>query len=1374
MSSCTHSWLRQWLCRTIVRATVSSAALIILLLYSGPLSSQEASPLVFREYVLQHAKADDVAARFRSELMENQPGTGVFVDRQRNQVVLRGTPQIHRLAEQMVKTLDRAVPTRNAQVPPGAAANRTEVRGYSIPVDQLDSVAKQLQKVFPAARIVADARTLQVIVVAAPAVQQQVTQFLQSSSTRPLPAASAVGNAPASQASVAPRTTFSRHSTDEKSLNHISWRELESFLRDSFGDRLSVNPDRTGLMATVTAAGPNGSQPVMQIDRRSNRVTFTGNPDATAAWKQVAAALDNPPGNRSQAMRVVPVQRARPSSVQRAVDLIHAAAGRGNGTPTVAAYQVQAEGKQRLGSELVSMLYQPQQREQAREETQPPRGEPKAEPGSAVAVQQQPNTPAQPPRPGPATPPGAQAGGALDPDADTGGLFGPVQIEFVEGLNTFIIRGHERDVARVMQIIEKIEAQAKETQPETEIYMLQHANNQAIGQLILSFYETVYGNRISPVSIVPLGKPNALLLIGVKESIEEIKKLIVKLDKPADPNAQIKVFRLLHAAATDVQAVLQSYYTPTGQPGQPGGQAGGQTTDLSSRVLVVADFRSNSLIVQASPRDMAEIAKLIEELDVDTTPATDEVRVFYLKNTLAAEMQQVLQAAITGQTAGQAGIGGGPQVGVQGQATQQGGTQGQGTTPSKTLAIQQKLEIMGATQPKIIESGILTGIVITANPTANTIVVRAPKNSMALVAELIRQLDQLPDAEAQIKVFPLENGDAIQITQVLQQLFGLPVTAGQGFAGQSVQAASLANLRTGAAGGESSLIPLQFSFDPRTNSVIATGSPADLKVVETLILRLDLGDVQTRVTKVLRLKNAPANDVATAIQNFLQSQRDISNLQFQTGGIGAFADQLDREVIVVPELITNSLIISATPKYFENIIQIITDLDFRPPMVMIQVMIAEVQLDDNFEFGVEFGLQDSLLFDRGIATVGGPSDPGFNFNNTTANLPNLNANGREVLAGQALSSFGVGRLSSTANFGGLVLSAANESISVLLRALQSEGRVQVLSRPVIMTMDTEPAFVQIGQTTSRITGSQNLGNGGGVSNSVVDTEVGLLLTVQPRVNQDGLISMTVDTENSALGEADDGVPVAVDNNGNPVISPNINITTASTTLSARSGQTVVFAGLIQQTKAQLVSKVPYLGDIPLLGNLFRFDREVDKRSELMIIMTPYLVNGDEDLEWLNTIETDRMSWAISDVIESFGDQGFSAGRGLWGEGVDSPVIYPHDDPTGLQSRPGNSRRPIAPPDGLIDPGPAAEGSTEENGMGGAQGRWTDPMPMQPVRVEDATAPYVQPVDPAAPVSVYGPIPPHYYDAAASPNQARITEPVQTPAATGYRAAPPLR
>ena len=223
MNGCPHFCLSQWTCRSIVAAVTS----VLLLLHSGPVVSQEASPLVFREYVLQHAKADDIAGRLRSELMGNQPGTGIFVNRQRNQVVLRGTPQIHRLAEQMIKALDRPMPASNAQVTPVAAANRTEVRGYSIPVDQLDAVAKQLQQVFPAARIVADARTLQVIVVAAPAVQKQVTQLLQSGQTRPTPAAETdTRNGNAQKDSVARSRTFLPHATNEKSLNHISWREL--------------------------------------------------------------------------------------------------------------------------------------------------------------------------------------------------------------------------------------------------------------------------------------------------------------------------------------------------------------------------------------------------------------------------------------------------------------------------------------------------------------------------------------------------------------------------------------------------------------------------------------------------------------------------------------------------------------------------------------------------------------------------------------------------------------------------------------------------------------------------------------------------------------------------------------------------------------------------------------------------------------------------------------------------------------------------------------------------------------------------------------------------------------------------------------------
>ncbi|MCP4513199.1 MAG: hypothetical protein GY826_43135, partial [Fuerstiella sp.] len=143
-------------------------------------------------------------------------------------------------------------------------------------------------------------------------------------------------------------------------------------------------------------------------------------------------------------------------------------------------------------------------------------------------------------------------------------------------------------------------------------------------------------------------------------------------------------------------------------------------------------------------------------------------------------------------------------------------------------------------------------------------------------------------------------------------------------------------------------------------------------MVEILLLRLDEGDIETRKTEVFRLNNAPAAEVAAAITTFLTTQRTLIQQQLQFSQLVSPFEQIDREVIVVAESVSNSLIVSATPQYFEQIVKVINDLDYRPKMVMVQVLIAEVELTDNFEFGVELGLQDSLLFDRGLASVGFP------------------------------------------------------------------------------------------------------------------------------------------------------------------------------------------------------------------------------------------------------------------------------------------------------------------------------------------------------------------------------------------------------------------
>ena len=123
-------------------------------------------------------------------------------------------------------------------------------------------------------------------------------------------------------------------------------------------------------------------------------------------------------------------------------------------------------------------------------------------------------------------------------------------------------------------------------------------------------------------------------------------------------------------------------------------------------------------------------------------------------------------------------------------------------------------------------------------------------------------------------------------------------------------------------------------------------------------MRLDDSETGHRKTEVFRLKNSYADKVAESINKFLSTERQIQ-MQQTPGMISAF-EQIDREVVVVPELVSNSLILSAMLRFFGEVKSIIEQLDARPPMVMIQVLIAQIELDNTDQFGVELGLQDGL------------------------------------------------------------------------------------------------------------------------------------------------------------------------------------------------------------------------------------------------------------------------------------------------------------------------------------------------------------------------------------------------------------------------------
>ncbi len=299
------------------------------------------------------------------------------------------------------------------------------------------------------------------------------------------------------------------------------------------------------------------------------------------------------------------------------------------------------------------------------------------------------------------------------------------------------------------------------------------------------------------------------------------------------------------------------------------------------------------------------------------------MRIFSIQNAVASDLAQVLQNALNG------GLSGAPQAFTPG-AEQFGAQQQQNFAQQNALARVRSgiLEIMAIDGKQRVASGILFDVQVTANASSNQVIVTGPEESMDLIAELIRQLDRIPDAETQIKVFQILYGDASQLLTMLQTLFGQAQGGGGagGGAGFNQTQGNLGNLplQTASATSGSSLLNLRFSVEPRTNSIIASGGEGDLRVVEDLLYRLDEQDNLDRINDTYRLKNAAAEDVALAVNEWLDSRQTVIETDPTSSNPYTTARS---QVIVVAEIVTNSLIVSATPQFYDEVIRLIQQLD---------------------------------------------------------------------------------------------------------------------------------------------------------------------------------------------------------------------------------------------------------------------------------------------------------------------------------------------------------------------------------------------------------------------------------------------------------------
>lgn len=799
-------------------------------------------------------------------------------------------------------------------------------------------------------------------------------------------------------------------------------------------------------------------------------------------------------------------------------------------------------------------------------------------------------------------------------------LKGDVTIESMPDLDLLILRGNEKDIEAVMRVINTIEMMAEGSTPEIHLRRLEHVDSQSLATLLTQVYErmtTLRGSTAqksdAQVSVIPVVTPNAVLILAPANALDSILKLTEELDQNVDPSHQVEVFPLENAIASQVVTTLEEFY-PDDATARPG---------LSTRIRISADARTNSVIVQAQPRDMNEVREVIKRIDRDEAGAVAQARIVKLKSANAEELatflQQALQSIITGQTAtGQGGNAGG-----------NGGQNAQQLRETKSVVLEFLAHDRMAQE--LVRSGLLTDVRVNADARTNTLMITAPKQSMGFMEELVRVLDQPSSAVAEIKVFTLRNADAADAVELLETLFVEETNNQNGAIG--VQLA-------GASDPGSNLVPLKFSTDGRTNSVVAIGGGDALRIVEAVLLRLDDNDARTRKTTVIKLRNNPAEDVSVAINQYLQSQRDLA--QIDPDRISS-SQLLEQEVIVTPEPLSNSLIISATPRYHDEIMNLTSELDREPHQVAIQALLVEVTLEDNDEFGVELGFQDSVLFDRsvidniltiaetttapnGVQTttnrvISQSSTPGFPFNNLP--LGNNTSVHPGKVGSQGLSSFSLGRTNSELGYGGMVLSASSDSVNVLVRALAARRNVRVLSRPSITVMDNQIAEIQVGQVVP-VTDGATIGANGNVVPTITRDNAGIILTVTPRISQDGQVVMEVAAEKSQY--TGEGVTILTDSNGGEVTSPVKDIATASTTVKVQDSQTIVLGGMITNSNDDIERKVPWLGDIPVVGQLFRFDSHAHRRTELLIFLTPRVIRNGIDAENIKQIESQRIHY----------------------------------------------------------------------------------------------------------------------------------------------------
>ncbi len=555
-----------------------------------------------------------------------------------------------------------------------------------------------------------------------------------------------------------------------------------------------------------------------------------------------------------------------------------------------------------------------------------------------------------------------------------------------------------------------------------------------------------------------------------------------------------------------------------------------------------------------------------------------------------------------------------------------------------------------------------------ADEYSNSVIVNAPEADQSQIRSIITQLDKEVSQPLVSELFKLQYASSSDLVTVIQGLLSANTPKGKG---STASSSTQSNFPPFMNNSSSSSTTNQAIADTRTNSLLVTATEANMALVKRMITQLDTFTAAESTTFVFQLSNAKASDIATLMKqafgtrsgsstsnssttisgrvsnstssNSSSSSSRSSNsglngetqgndlvvdlqdpnadsgaLRTQVGvvqgfggggfGGGGFGQSggstssssskttqttgrdssgklvntrdLTGQVTAIADPNTNSIIVVTSPEYAALIRGIIEQLDKIPEQVMIETMIVEASLDSSNKLGVEWNLSSSLSRALGDKTATGSGGANYGLS-TATDIQGF----KYTVTGAALSSF--------------------------VNLLKTDQRYQVLSTPKIFTSNMVEAEINISQSIPYVLSSRQDTNGNYTYNYSFQ-DVGVVLTVTPRITSNGFVTMDVtQTANDLQGYTSFNAPI-------------VNQREAQTTVSVKDGETIVLGGIIRKTVSSTVKKIPLLGDLPVLGNIFRQSSKENTKTELLVFLTPHVVRNSEEARALRENEEKKL------------------------------------------------------------------------------------------------------------------------------------------------------